>query len=48
MRYTAQDKDGAMFWADRGVGYVVSGSGDRERLGQVARLVYDQTDKSGG
>ena len=25
MRYAAQDKDGALFWADRGVGYVVSG-----------------------
>jgi anti-sigma factor RsiW len=51
MRYTTQDKDGAMFWTDRGVGYVVSGSSDRERLAQVARLVYDQADKgekSGG
>jgi anti-sigma factor RsiW len=52
MRYTAQDrngaKDGALFWADRGVGYVVSGTSDRERLAQVARLVYDQTEKKGG
>lgn len=52
MRYTTQDKngakDGALFWADNGVGYVVSGTSDRERLAQVARLVYDQTDKSGG
>jgi anti-sigma factor RsiW len=52
MRYTTQDKngakDGALFWADRGVGYVVSGSSDRERLSQVARLVYDQTEKKGG
>src|SRR5579872_7338033 len=48
MRYTRQDGDGAMFWADRGVGYVVSGTSDRERLAQVARLVYDQADKSGG
>ena len=41
MRYTTQDKDGAkegaLFWADRGVGYVVSGTSDRERLAQVAR-----------
>jgi anti-sigma factor RsiW len=36
-----------MFWADRGVGYVVSGTSDRERLSQVARLVYDQTEKKG-
>ena len=48
MRYTKQDNNGALFWADRGVGYVVSGSSDRERLMQVARLVYDQTEKSGG
>jgi hypothetical protein len=27
---------------------VVSGSSDRERLTQVARLVYEQTEKSGG
>jgi anti-sigma factor RsiW len=51
MRYATQDrdggKDGALFWADRGVGYVVSGTGDRERLSQVARLVYDQTEKKG-
>ena len=48
MRYARQDKDGALFWAERGVAYVVSGSSDRERLTQVARLVYDQTEKSGG
>ena len=52
MRYTTQDKngakEGALFWTDRGVGYVVSGSSDRERLSQVARLVYDQTEKKGG
>ena len=48
MRYATQDNDGAMFWADNGVGYVVSGGSDRERLTQVPRLVYDQTEKSGG
>jgi anti-sigma factor RsiW len=48
MRYATQDNDGALFWADRGVGYVVSGGGDRERLTEVARLVYDQTEKTGG
>jgi hypothetical protein len=30
------------------VGYVVSGTGDRDRLNQVARQVYDQTEKIGG
>jgi anti-sigma factor RsiW len=48
MRFTSEDNDGALFWADRGVGYVVSGTGDRDRLTQVARMVYDQTDKKGG
>jgi anti-sigma factor RsiW len=48
MRYATQDKDGALFWADRGVAFVVSGSNDRERLTQVARLVYDATEKHGG
>lgn len=48
MRYAAQDKDGAMFWADKGVGYVVSGPTDKDRLNQVARQIYDQTEKVGG
>ena len=48
MRFTTEDKDGALFWADRGVGYVVTGTSDRERLTQVARMVYDQTEKNGG
>lgn len=48
MRYAKQDKDGALFWADRGIAYVVSGSSDRDRLTQVARLVYDATEKQGG
>jgi anti-sigma factor RsiW len=46
MRYATQDNDGALFWADHGVAYVVSGSSDRERLTQVARLVYDETEKT--
>src|SRR5438105_6348499 len=48
MRYASQESDGALFWADHGVGYVVSGGSDRDRLTQIARLVYDQTEKSGG
>src|SRR5450759_970617 len=48
MRYATHNNDGALFWADRGVGYVVSGGSDRDRLTQVARLVYDQAEKSGG
>ena len=48
MRYAARASDGAMFWADHGVGYVLSGPTDKDRLSQVARLVYDQTEKNGG
>jgi anti-sigma factor RsiW len=48
MRYAKADKDGALFWAERGVGYVVSGGSDRDRLTRVAQAVYDQTEKNGG
>jgi anti-sigma factor RsiW len=48
MRYAANSADGALFWSDRGVGYVLSGPTDKDRLSQVARLVYDQTEKNGG
>jgi anti-sigma factor RsiW len=48
MRYATQENNGALFWADRGVAYVVSGSTDRERLTQIAQLVYDQAEKTGG
>jgi anti-sigma factor RsiW len=48
MRYAADGGDSALFWADRGVGYVVSGGSDRGRLTQIARAVYDQMDKKGG
>jgi anti-sigma factor RsiW len=47
MRYVTNDGTGALFWADRGVGYVVSGGADRTRLEHVARLVYDQNEKAG-
>ena len=48
MRYAKADKDGALFWAERGVGFVVTGSGDRDRLTQIAKLVYEQSEKLGG
>jgi anti-sigma factor RsiW len=48
MRYAAQGSEAALFWADRGVGYVVSGGADRTRLTQIAQSVYDQMEKSGG
>jgi anti-sigma factor RsiW len=48
MRYAAEGSDSALSWADRGVGYVVSGGNDRGRLTQIAQAVYDQMDKKGG
>ena len=48
MRYAAQGNESALFWADRGVGYVVSGGSDRSRLTQIAQAVYNQMEKSGG
>jgi anti-sigma factor RsiW len=48
MRYTAAENSGAMYWSEDGVGYVLSGPTDKDRLNQVARLVYDQTEKPGG
>jgi anti-sigma factor RsiW len=47
MRYASNGGNGALFWADRGVGYVVSGTTDRTRLEHVARMVYDQNEKVG-
>ena len=47
MRYAVNDGNGALFWADRGVGYVVSGPTDRDRLNHVAQMVYDQNEKAG-
>lgn len=45
MRYASSNGDGAMFWANGRVGYVFSGSADKNRLNQIARLVYDQTER---
>jgi len=47
MRYTAAENSGAMYWSEDDVGYVLSGPTDRERLNQVARMVYEQTEKGG-
>jgi len=48
MRYTAAENSGAIYWSEDGVGYVLSGPTDKDRLKQVARLVYDQTEKTRG
>jgi anti-sigma factor RsiW len=48
MRYSSQGSESSLFWADRGVAYVVSGIDDRGRLTQIAQSVYDQMEKAGG
>jgi anti-sigma factor RsiW len=48
MRYASHDSDGSLYWSDRGVAYALSGPTDKERLSQVARQVYDQTESNGG
>ena len=49
MRYASRAQDGAMSWTEGGVGFVLAGTTtNKDRLQQVARLVYDQTEKSGG
>ena len=47
MRFAAEGSNGALYWADKNIGYVVTGPADKDKLTQVARLVYDQTDKAG-
>jgi len=47
MRYTAAENSGAMYWSEDDVGYVLSGPTDKEKLQQLARIVYDQGDKGG-
>jgi anti-sigma factor RsiW len=48
MRYASHDADASLYWSDHGVAYALSGPTDKERLSQVARQVYDQTEPSGG
>ena len=48
MRYSAHGNESALFWADRGVAYVVSGGSDRGKLTQIAQAIYDQMEKNGG
>jgi anti-sigma factor RsiW len=46
MRYQTQDPDTAVTWSDNGVGFVVTGPDNRDRIRQVADLVYDQVERS--
>jgi len=43
-RFTREGDVRAFYWTDRGLGYVLSGMVERERLSAVARAVYEQLD----
>jgi anti-sigma factor RsiW len=45
LRYRDSDRFAAVYWAERGLGYVVSGPEDRARLMAVSQAVYDHIDK---
>ena len=45
LRYRAGDRYAAIYWAERGMAYVVSGPADRARLMAVGQAAYEQIDK---
>lgn len=46
MRFATEGSNGALYWANNSVGYVVTGPADKDKLTNVARLVYDQNQKT--
>jgi anti-sigma factor RsiW len=44
LRYRDAGTVGAVYWADRGFSYVVSGPAERQRLQGVAQSAYEQLD----
>jgi len=47
LRYTNDDHVAAFYWVDDKIAYVVSGPANRDRLEQITKAVYEQTDRSG-
>jgi len=45
LRYRAGEPFAAVYWVERGLGFVVSGPSDRARLLLVSQAAYDQIDK---
>lgn len=43
-RYTVADKFAAIHWIESGIGFVMSGPDDRERLSKIAHTAHDQLD----
>jgi anti-sigma factor RsiW len=46
MRYREGEPFSSFYWVDQGLGYVVSGPNDRQRLWAVVQAAYDQIDKT--
>jgi len=46
MRYREGGPFSSFYWVDQGLGYVVSGPNDRQRLWAVVKAAYDQIDKT--
>ena len=46
MRYREGEPFSSFYWVDQGLGYVVSGPNDRQRLWAVVKAAYDQIDKT--
>ncbi|HTP94090.1 MAG TPA: anti-sigma factor [Xanthobacteraceae bacterium] len=44
LRYTAGDQNGAYYWVDQNLAYVLSGPAEREKLYTIAQAAYDQID----
>src|SRR5439155_26295038 len=41
-RYSVANQFAAVHWVEGEIGYVMSGPADRERLGKIAQLAYEQ------
>jgi anti-sigma factor RsiW len=46
LRFEGGKQSAAFYWVDDDVGYVVAGPDQREKLERVAKLIYEQIDKS--
>lgn len=44
LRYTTGTQNGAYYWVDRSLAYVLSGPAERDKLHDIAQAAYDQID----
>jgi anti-sigma factor RsiW len=47
LRYTTGNQNGAYYWVDRNLAYVLSGPAERDKLHDIAQAAYDQIDTRG-